>query len=269
MPISKATIEKMAAKLGIKADEVQAALANEADVEIAIPEVDIFTTAQLTARDNIKYNEGKEAGEEMAVKSVKEANNLQFQGKKVESLYKHLQTIQAPDESETVKKMRDNLVKAEQERDAFKGQMSRMKLESTIHGYIPELNNGMSKTEAMAMLQANGFDFKEEGGSFKAYRHGQLLKDEKMLTEVPANEAVGKFFTEEKKWVGSAPNEAGRQGRGGESGKPRVGGVSRSIKEVETAWVAEHGEGSINGMEYAAHLESKMKEAKEAGQELA
>ena len=272
MALSKATIEKMAEKLGML-DEVRAALTAETEAEVAIPEVEVFSKPQLTARDNIKYNEGKEAGEEMSVKAVKEANNLSFQGKKVESLYKHLKdTLAAPaDESETVKKLRDNLTKAEQEREQYKTQMSTIKKTTAIHALIPELSNGMSKSEAMAVMEANGFDFREENGAFKVYRNGEAVKDPKMLEAIPAGDVVKSFFTEEKKWVGTAAPAADttRVGRGGGNQTARTtAGVPSSVKEIEEAWTAENPNSSLNGAEYAAYFEAQMKAAKEAGAEI-
>lgn len=268
MPISQKSIEAAFAKLGVKAEDIAAAVSSEAETEVKLPDgYEVFTPNQLTARDNIKYNEGKDAGEEMAVKAVKEANNLSFQGKKVEGLFKHLKEQKTPDESETVAQLRKNLEKAEQDKTLAVSALSQMKKATTIHGFIPELNNGMNKSEAMAVLEANGFEFKEEGDTLKTYRNGVAVKDQKMLTDIAPADAIKSFFTEEKKWVGDSGGE-GKSGRGGNNSKPNPSSTPKTIKEVQEAWETEHGAGSANSAEYGAHLEAKMKEAKDAGQEL-
>lgn len=271
--ISKKSIEAMAAKLGITIDAT--AWESTTEVDVTIPDVKIvgadesvFTAAQLNARDNIKYNEGKDAGEEMAVKAVKEANGLSFQGKKVEGLFKHIKEQATPDESETLKALRNNLTAAEQAKEAAINQMGAMEKAQAVRGFIPALNNGMTQKEAEAILYANGYDFVKDGSSWKVTKDGQPVKDAKMLTDVAPDVVVTGFFTE-RKFVG-AVEPAAKVGRAGTtSTTPNVGGpAGGTIAEVQAAWEAEHGAGSANSSAYATHLESKMKEAADAGTEL-
>lgn len=257
----------MAAKLGMNIDE---ALAAETETDVAIPEGNFFTPAQSSQRDNVKYNEGKEAGEEMAVKAVKDAKGLQFQGKKVAGLVEHLESLKSPDETAAIAQLKANIAKAEQERDTFKGELSKTKRATAIRSAIPTLNNGMSMEEAEYILAANGFEFKEENNTYVPYRNGVPMRDNQ-LSPLPYTDVIKSFFTEEKKWVGEVPQPppAGKNGRGAGNSQHNGKGAFGSIKEIEEAYAAEHGAGALNTTAYSTHLQTAIKEAKEAGVELA
>lgn len=260
----------MAAKLKIDATKLKAAMEAETDTDIDVPEVEVFSTEELSTRDKNLYSSNKTTMLEQAIKEYKKENNLDFTGKTLKALNDHLVSISADDKDKVIKTLRDNLTKAETEAATAKEQAAKVIRSNKLHSFIPELNNGMSKQEAEAVLAANGWEFKEENGKLVPYRDGEIVKDAKMLNNIEAKDAVTKFFAEEKKWVGEANtggDGAGKNGRGGknsdQSAKPRYARASEVLKDFE----AEHGQGSAMGTEhdYGAHLSKAMKDAEEAG----
>lgn len=261
--ISKKTIKAMAASLHMDATRLNAALEDkENDIDVDIPEVTVFTSTELSTRDSSKYNEGKEAGEETAVKEYKKVNNLDFKGKKVEDLVKATQV--KTDQTETINALRKNIGDLEKERDSAKETAGKVMLQSKVHAAIPDVNNGMSKTEIEAVMIANGFEFKDEGGKVSAYRNGEKIKDSKLQTDVEYTSAIKDFVTE-KKWVGEADDS--RRGRGGDNSQTKAKPSFTKASEVQKAFEDIHGAGSSMGTEkgYTAHLQKIMKEAEDAG----
>lgn len=265
--ISKKTAEALGKKLHIDPVKLKAAIDDEKEVDIDIPDdVTVFTKDELSTRDKVKYDEGKTVGVETAVKDFKKAKGLDFKGKDLESLHDHLST--KGEDKEVVEKLRTSVTTAERERDEARAEAGKIRLQSKIESFIPELNNGMNKAEALSVLQANGYDFKEEGGKVVAYRNGEKVKDGKLQTDVAPDVEIKRFLGEEKKWLGETDdNNGGAGGRGGGDSRPKPKPIYTKASEVEKAFNEKHGAGASMGTEhdYAGHLQKVMEEAEKAG----
>ena len=125
----------------------------------------------------------------------------------------------------------------------------------------------MNKNEAMSVLQANGYDFKEENGNIVAYKNGAKVKDDKLQTDIAPEAAITGFFTEKKWLVDADDNTAGKGGRGGGDSSTKAKPVFTKASEIQKAFEEKHGPGSSMGTEhdYAGHLSKIMKEAETAG----
>lgn len=239
------------------------------DVEHDAPEVrdiTVFSADELKIRDISKFNDGTTTGVEMAIKEYKSQNGLYFKGRTLKALHDHVAA--KGDQDETVTKLRDNVTTLTNELTTVKGQLSQTVLQSKIHSFIPELNNGMNKAEAMSVMQANGFEFKEENGVIVPYRSGSKVVDDKLQTALGADVAIKGFFETEKKWVGdSDANNGGKTGGGGGNSQTKPKTLFTKASEVQKAFDDKHGVGASMGTEhdYSGHLQKIMKDAETAG----
>lgn len=200
--LKKETLAELAKRAGIKAEDLQTAMASETEVEVQLPEVVTYLKADFDIfQANLKkagYDEGKVAGEEMSVKAVKTAKNLTFEGKSVSALvdfvidatkkeagaepeakYKTLE--QKYNDLRTQKESEINLLKNEKETLAKGLFETRVidQLTSSIEGetIIP-------KKQVAALFRMENEIVEQDGGLF-VKRNGDLVKDEK-LQPVPA-----------------------------------------------------------------------------------
>lgn len=261
----KLNIDPVKLKAAIDADDEQD-IDIPADVKVFKGDVTAFSKEELATRDKSKYDEGADAGVEVAVKTFKKENSLDFKGKDLKSLHEHLTT--KGEDKEVVEKLRGTILEKEKALAEALSKADSVELQSEVLGYIPELNNGMTKKEAMSVMQANGFEFKKEDGKTVAYKNGSKLKDDKLQTEIGADTAIKSFFTDEKKWTGDADsNNVGKGGRGGDNSKPKPTPLYTKASEVEKAFNDKHGAGASMGTEYdyAGHLKKAMADAETAG----
>lgn len=264
--LSKEAQKKLLKMLKVSDDTIKTLVDDDKENDVDISkEITVFTTPELTIRDTAKYKAGQEDGLEVAIKDYKKSKGLDFKGKKLEDFEKHL--TENKEDADIVGKLRETITSQLTEIDNYKGQLSATKLQSKIHAFIPDLNNGMNKAEAESVMRANGFDWKEEGGSIVAYRNGDKVVDAKLQTALKAEDAAKSFF-EEKKWIGDADaNNDGKKGGGGGDSKTKAKPAFTRSSEVEKAFNEKYGPGASMGTEhdFAGHLTSVMKEMETAG----
>ena len=262
--ITTATKNKLK-KLGIDPDALVSAISDEKEIDITIPDGEFFSEQDLKTRDSAKYEEGKQAGEEMSVKAIKKAKNIDAPGKTVLALVEHLETKMQANESDTVVKLRTSITDLEREKTSLSEQIEKIQLSTSIGRMIPSLNNGMNSDEAMAVLTANGYSFKKEGDSYVAMKNGEILKDNKLQSPVKADEAIKSFFTE-KKWVGE-PAPAPKTGRGGGNVLGSSGGpIIMKMSEFKDRWLEENPGGSLQGEAFMQAAAEAKAQAEAAGQ---
>ena len=184
--LSKQAQRKLLKALKIADGAITTLVDNDKENDVELPaEITVFTAPELIAHDSSKYSEGKEAGVETAMKEFKKANNLDFKGKTLQDLHDYL--IANMEDADAVKQLRDDVTTLTSERDTVKTELSALRLQTRIHAFIPDLNNGMNTAEAMSVMQANGFEFREEEGAIVAYRHGSKLMDADAQTYIAAD----------------------------------------------------------------------------------
>jgi hypothetical protein len=266
MALKKEAIERLK-KLGLDPEEITAAITVEEEKDIKMPEGTLFTEAQLTARDNVKYNEGKEVGEELAVKAVKQTLSLDFSGKKVEGLAKHL-IDSKPNPTETEGKLRKNVETLTKEKEDLQNAFDLYKTENFASDSMPELNNGLSKKDAIAVMKSNGYSFSASGDTLKVTLNGKAVQNTQTLEDLPAQEVITSFWKGRNAIGATQAGTPARAGRGAGSDTAAATTAPTKASEVRAEWVTKNGVGSDNSAAYAAHLQSEMKRAKEAGVEM-
>lgn len=263
--LTKAIILKMGQKLGMNKDELSAAIDAETETAVEVPDVTVLTPDGKRRLESDKYNEGKTAGVEIAVKEYKEKHGLKFTGKSLEDLATSLSSSGDADTDERVKKLQKNLEIAEKKAADAEAKAESIALETETYNSIPADYGGHTKRELAAIAKANGIEIRKENGKTVVYRDGVIQRHENTQEDLKPGEVYKSFFETEKKMsIPGAPPDP-KKGRGGE-GTPPKGKATYKRSEIEKEWKDANPNGNVAGMEYMSHFASKVKELKDSGQ---
>lgn len=256
-------------KLGLDPDKIETAAKADAETAIEIPQGEFFSTEQLTTLKTNEYNTGKKAGEEMAVKGVKEELKLDFQGKTVKGLVEAAQKKALDDakiepdkkvqelqqQLTTVQTTATDLQKKLEAKDA---EVTTAKVNSELYKYIPSpAENGpaLEPDDVIGMARNKGYEFKMEDGKTVAYKNG--VKEIDKLGNVRPVKEVLTDFMKEKKLISDDGGVPG--GRG--DGDKRPGAKATKLSELKKTFT-DQGK-SLNGQEFANAVEVAVKENKD------
>lgn len=261
--ISKASILAMAAAIGMDKKAVEAAYDAADDTEVEVPkDIVVLTTEGKSKLEREKYEDGKTAGVELAVKEYKQANNLKFTGKDITSL---ADAIRAEgDVDGKVKRLQANLSEQEAKYGELQAKFDAMGTRSAVLEAIPHTYGGLTKSELMAVAEANGYSFKNENGTLATYKNGQRVRNERTQEDMAAGEVLTNFFEKERKMTvpGAEPEQRRGRGEGGSGVKTGTFKNSDILREFQE----KHPGASVNGQDYASFYAGKVKEAAAAGQ---
>jgi hypothetical protein len=85
--LKKETILRIAALLKIKAEDIEAAIKDEKEVDLAIDEkLSAFSEEEVTTLKENEYKRGSVSAVEIAVKDIKQKKGLDFTGKTIDGL---------------------------------------------------------------------------------------------------------------------------------------------------------------------------------------
>ena len=237
--IKKDSILKMAALLKMDAAAVTAAFDNKEEVDVKVTEgLNIFSADELSQREAQVKAGAAEAAQDILIKTMKEEAGLAYdgQGSKDPKRFVTELTKKAVTEAKipvdkkveelttTAEALRTKLMEAQklvQDKDT---QMRVSKhdtilLTNTIHLKPDNFTND----EWIGLIKAGGISLEDtEAGGVVVKRGGEIVKDTKLLKEVPVDKALADFVTE-KKWgkVDPAPTP----GRGGSDTKHKPGAL--------------------------------------------
>lgn len=262
----KATDKEKLKKLGLDADALETAAKADVEIDVAIPDGTFFTPEALTQRDantrRLGHDEGKIAGEEVAVKEIKTAKNLKFDGKKVADLTAHLESLKAPEETEALAKLQTNLKTEEKARKKAEALLAEKESTFTVLSKIPATNNGMKQAEVLSVMQANGYEFKkDETGKMVPYLNGQVQRDPHDQSVLEVDTSISGFLTE-RKWLGEAQEQRGGFG-GGNSEVKTPGGIPTTKAQIEENY-RKLGKNPM-GADYIPYYTAEAAKAKAAG----
>jgi hypothetical protein len=260
MALKKEALQKIATLLKLDEAALTKAITDAGEVDLPIGEFTVFTTEELTARDEQKISDGKKEGQkagetigkEIVVKEIKKQFGVEFEGKELPKLVEVVKT-QLSKGDEGLKEQIKLLQKSVEEKDVAIA-TEKTKAEGALFdaALLSELPANRSKMltdqEYLIAIKAN-LEFTTEG----VKKGGQILRDAKTQGPIERKAAIDSYFTE-RKWVEDNSGTPGGRGGGNEGGK----GKPTKYSEVVKQWEAE-GKG-IATAEFQQHLNSIVKE---------
>lgn len=247
MALKKEHIEKLATLAKIKPEDLTAAIAAEAETDIAIPEgLHAMTDAEI---ETIKTNTKKGAGEaaiEIAVKEVKQKLGLDFQGKTIEGLAEAVTKKALADAKiEPEKKVQEltdklatlqNTVKEYESKIAEKdAEVTRVKVTGEVIRFIPDFGENapaLGKDEVLQLMTANGYGFELKDGKVVATKDGKAVED-KLANPVAVKDVVTEFL-KAKKLITEEPAPPGGRGQQQKGPAGKFGTLSELQKHFES-----------------------------------
>lgn len=270
--LKKETVAKIASILKVKEADLTAALANEQEVDIEIPEgVHAFTQEELEARDTAQKNEGIKVGKEIGIKEVRTAGGLD------ESIGKDAKKVA---EALTQKGAKDAKVPvdAKVQELTTQNQLLQQKLTEkdteieTERRKAGEIANDRKILAAMPKNRSDVFEDDEyldvikskhvkevDGNLVVVGKDGQPLRDPKTTNVLGLQDGLKAIFTERKGWL-SEGGDGGVGGRGGKDKIPPSGAFKKKSEVIKHYQEQGHSLNGEKGKEIVAHLEKLAKD---------
>lgn len=270
-------IQKIAKLAKVPVADLEKAIKDTAEVDVAIPENLIaLTPEEAETRDTNSKNDGIKIGKEIGVKEVRTKAGLDDAiGKDPEKI---AQAIAAkavadakiePDKKVTQlteqigllqRSVADKDAEIFTERQRAEGAMS----DQAILAAFPKNRKGdFSDTEFLTVVKAN-LTFEKVDGKTVVKKAGEVLRDAGTKNPVDMTKAIGDLFTE-RKWVDGSG--AGGAGGGGGRGGGDAGGAGGSFTKRSQVIAHYEAQGkSLNGAA-GAEISAKLAELKKANPE--
>lgn len=246
--LTKKTIEALAKTVGLDASELANAISDEQEKDLTIDVIKSFTSEEwgkheeaIDKEKKSKYDNGKRVGSEQVISELKTKVGLDFQGKSEDDFISNFKSKVLDDNDKNpdsrivelekdIKTLRDVTLKGEQEKNIqLQAQIDQINTKSKVTKLIPsKLPVGITQGDAETILMSNLEFTKDDEGNEVVKKNGQVLKDEKLRTNVSYETAVTDFVTE-RNWRSSEP---GRGGEGSEGSKHSDYKAIRSMKEM-------------------------------------
>lgn len=241
--LKKEQLDALAKLTGI--DNLAAAITDEKEVEITVPEGAVYSDDNLNTLKANEYKRGQTAGVEIAVKDFKQKTGLDFQGKTIDGLAKAIEEKTLADAKiepeKKVKELQDKLATVQatatelQTKLADKDkEVASVKLHTELVKHVPA-GTLLEPDEVVTLMKAKGYEFKAEDGKVVAYLNGHPVQD-KLANATPVADVI-KGFATEKKLIATKAEPPG--GRGGKSDPPGgKGGTYAKASEIKAEFEA-------------------------------
>lgn len=246
--IKTESLAKLLVRLKIAADEVTAKelITSKDESDVVFPTgLQIFSDDELATRDNSNKATYTKAGTEIAVKQLKELVGLSYDGegskdpKKFTEEYakKVLQEAniniddKIKDRDKTIGKLRETIQGIETAQSAAEKNAATAKqdyeLLTWIHDIKPE---NLEDADIVGIIKRSNELFEENGNMF-VKRNGEVVKDGKLQTPIPAKEAIRSFMADRKLVKTPPAGDGGGDtgaggGRGAGDSKGNTGGIT-------------------------------------------
>ena len=230
MAIKKEALTKIAELVKIPVADLEAAIKDEKEVDVAVPEgLTVFEGDELTTLKTNEYNKGKTKGVEMAVKDARTQMGLDFTGKTVDGLIEAAQKKALDDAKLTPDKKVAELTEKLQTVTATATELqtklaekdkevSQVKLTTELLKNVPS-GTMLEGDEVIALMQAKGYQFEMKDGTLVAMKDGKVVEDK--LAKPLAVKDVITDFAKDRKLItedGGGDPPAGRGGSGSGAG---------------------------------------------------
>lgn len=262
-------IKSIAALLKLDETKLTDALTADAEkeIDIAVPEVTVFTTDELTALHESKINEGKKEGskngeaqgKELLVKELKKAFGVEFEGKDPVKLKEVIIAQFAKGDEglkERIKQLEITLQTKDQEVEQARKQSETAIFESGLLSSFPATRKSIDKggftdSEYLAAIK-NNLSFELVDGVTVVKKGGTIMQDPKTYKPIPVSDAITSYFSE-RKWVDESIKV---KGRGGDD--DNTFGKAIKLSDATKAWEAEGK--NVASAEFQQHVTALAKE---------
>lgn len=256
MAIKKEALTKIAELVKVPVADLEAAIKDEKEVDVAIPEgLTVFEGEELTTLKTNEYSKGKTAGEELAVKEVKTKMGLEFTGKKVEGLVEAA-TKKALDDAkltpdkkvaeltEKLNKVQTTAQELETKLAEKDKEVSQVKLSTELMKNVPA-GTTLDAEDVLTLMKSKGYEFEMKDGALVATKDGKVVED-KVAKPLAVKDVITEFAKERKLIAdeGKTDPPGGRGGAGSGAGATKWTKLSEVKKHFE-----EQGK-SVNGQEF-------------------
>lgn len=256
--LKEAALAKISTLLKIDAAKLKAAMADEKEADIEIPEdLTILNKTELESRDRNKYGEGKKAGEEMLIKGIKTKHALEFTGedsdKLIEAVTKKVKAeldtnpdARLAEKDKELKKAKDLLKEANDKADGFKTHIDQMAGDNKLLAMLPSNRLETMTNEEYLDLTKRAVKIEVRDGKEVAIRNGEVVVDTKTMNPIAPTEVIKTYYAE-RKWIKEPvdPKMAGRGGgnsSGGGTGITKFAKLSEVQKQLEEEGINLNGE---------------------------
>ncbi len=267
--LKESFITKLAGYLKLDAAKIKAAIADEKEVDVELADgLVVYTPTELDTFQKNKYEAGKTAGEGMQLDTLITEHGVKLTGKKdmagflTEYAKKVLADanitvdVKVKEKDEIIKGLRANIGTLEAEQNNFKTQVKQSQQDSEILMWTADKKpDNLTAKEWVSIIKMNN-ELVEEGGQIFVKRDGKLVQDPKLLTNIPAKDAINSFIDERK--LGKVATTEVKKGRGGENSNP--GGKGKYAKLSELKAELESEGINLNGSEANARMAAAQKE---------
>lgn len=234
--------------LGINVDELEAAIKNDKEADITIPDGELLTAAQLTTRDGEKVKEGKKEGEKeafnIAKKEIAKHTGLEIKAERFGDLGTEIKTAinaTGDDKLKTITEQNRQLLADKEDftkkESDYQVQLKSLGLDNQISSLLPKEIGGFKTASLLRELKAD-IVFEEVDGKSIAKRNGVVMSDDKTHAPLSIDAAV-EAYKKERGWIETTGTSntggrgAGQKGAGGNITDP---GSIKNKTQAEAAW---------------------------------
>ena len=253
---------------GLDVDKLLAAAKAPGEVDLEIPEVTVFTAEALSQRDaNIRkegggerFEEGKNAGMEIASKTIAKKFNLDPQlidFKKPEKVAEAIDKMAAKGDDglkEQVTLLQGEVEKLSTEKKTLEQKHQQAQFDTELISTFPQNRASILSDNEYLPIIKGILSFEEIEGKKIVKRNGEILRDPKTQNPLPIKDAINSVFAE-RKWV---DNGSGGGGRGGQDKMP-AGGV-RTMSQLQEKYKKETGRDNFISAEFTNYVVKETKD---------
>lgn len=278
MALKKETIVELAKRAGVKTEDLEAAIKDEKEVDVALAQdVQVLTIKQLEDRDTNNKNEGITTGKEIGVKEVRKAAGLEDGiGKDPAKIAQAIVDKAVKDAkiapSEKEKQLTEQITQLQNDKTTLEtkltesaSKMSEAEQDRQLLSMFPKnRSNKLTDDEYLFLLKKNITIKKDEDGAVVVEKDGKILRDLATKNPIAVKDAVEGLF-KERTWVEEENKGGGTGGRGGGSSKPiGSGGVTPGkYSEAKSKWEADNPGKNAQSSEFTEYVKTLAKENKD------
>jgi hypothetical protein len=266
--LKKETADKIKS-FGFDVDKLIAAIKDDAEVDYVVPEVQVFTAADLEARDtNTKAEgkkegviEGKTAGMEIAGKAIAKKFNLPDTVDK-KNLDKVIEataaTITTGDEGlkEQIKLLQKDKETQAAQIESISKEKDAIAFDTSLISMFPANRTADLPDDERLLLIKKNLQFETVDGKQVVKKNGEIIRNTTTKDPLIIKDAIETMFTE-RKWVADAG--AGRGG-GDNTGGSGASGI-KTYSAATQQWLKDNPQGNIISPQCTAFIGKIAKES--------